>query len=1075
MKITVVIGRAGCGKSRLLYEEAWRNIRDGEPKRVLFLVPEQATHLTERRLLSPPDIMGCANTDVLSFRRLFYRLNRDESVRIIDEVEKRLILTAIMRGAGFDAEPFATIRNRPGFIASLSTQIKILKRARTEPGELVVDDSVVETEFTGAKLAFAKRILDEYDNRLSAGNLRDAEDCLSELALLARDADDYKGATWYIDGFSGFTPQEQAALRGILSGADEANVALCLDPEVLSKGAVGSLEMFEGNFQTFNWLRQIAEENDYKFSIHKLTPDGTPRRFSSSGLAALEANLFTGRTADTPPEGIHFIPVENDRQSARKVAAEIRSLVASGFRYRDIAVVFRSIGAEAATLIEAFTIAGIPHFLDKMQPLRGHPLSRLAESAWELVLKNFHRDPLLEILRTGLAPIAPLEIDLFENYLLEYGLSFDSVAAEWLETPPGGKGTTRRETRREELRQTAERILKPLVEFRERITLAAQTGSTKGYTDATLDLLRAWDIASTMQAASHQPGLDPDDERRAFESVTSVLSRIPEVLDEIQCTPSDFAIHLRSALDVISIGRIPPALDNVFIGGIHRSRVEEARAVFVCGLEEGKFPVTPSGEGLFDERELRGLSEHFPGWAKDHRAQHAEEEYLFYIACTRAKERLYLLFPRETDEGGAPSSFVRQAMRAVNTGPQADSRMSAIVALNLRELAGGVALATNENSVDEVDRSTYEALKEYLVTDNAIPYIFSSLAYTNLAALDESEVKSRAGELTMLDASRLRTFANCPFQYFAAYDLKIEPRLMSEVTQLELGSFVHRALEICFRKWFAEYDAAALSDIDKLVDDAESTARQLAATFRDGILLRNPREELLLESRIYPLLREFMRYELERLAKIQFRPRYFEWRFGVEGRMGLELRVDDSTAIELKGVIDRIDIASDNDDSGAVAFDYKLSFEKSGLPDRMKCGLETQLPIYLKATSELVGYRPLAGLLYFLNRKRASSPDATTPDFKRRGIYIKGVIENEKEVLGNVSRDGVDDNTFHETIDVSFERLRTYAARLLAGDISVWPYIYKNGKEKPCTWCDFRDLCRVDPAINNYRHPEYEH
>ena len=54
-------------------------------------------------------------------------------------------------------------------------------------------------------------------------------------------------------------------------------------------------------------------------------------------------------------------------------------------------------------------------------------------------------------------------------------------------------------------------------------------------------------------------------------------------------------------------------------------------------------------------------------------------------------------------------------------------------------------------------------------------------------------------------------------------------------------------------------------------------------------------------------------------------------------------------------------------------------------------------------------------------------------------------------------------------VEASFERLGEYARRLFEGDIDVQPYIYK--KEKPCTWCDYRSLCRLDLAVNSYRHP----
>jgi ATP-dependent helicase/nuclease subunit B len=345
------------------------------------------------------------------------------------------------------------------------------------------------------------------------------------------------------------------------------------------------------------------------------------------------------------------------------------------------------------------------------------------------------------------------------------------------------------------------------------------------------------------------------------------------------------------------------------------------------------------------------------------------------------------------------------------------------------------------------------------------------LAYSNRPELGDKNKNARVEGLIKLDASRLRTFANCPFQYFAQYDLSIEPRLTSRVTRLELGSFVHRVLEKCFRKWFSEREAIEVGDAKHLADEAVELARAEAETFRDGVFLRNPREQLLLETRIYPILKDFITQEIKRLAEIPLRPEYFEWRFGIEGKPGVKLQVPGNADIELTGALDRIDVGIPPNVDGAVALDYKLSYPKYGLPERMALGLETQIPVYIRAISELTGKRPLAGLFFYLEREKSKSPiDTMKNTFRRRGIYIKGAVPDEKLALGNIRTDGVEEEEFNEKLKASFEHLGDYARRLLDGDIDVKPYIYK--KEKPCTSCDYRDLCRLDLAINHYRHPK---
>lgn len=77
---------------------------------------------------------------------------------------------------------------------------------------------------------------------------------------------------------------------------------------------------------------------------------------------------------------------------------------------------------------------------------------------------------------------------------------------------------------------------------------------------------------------------------------------------------------------------------------IHASKGQEADYVIVCGLQSGKdgFPAT-SGESVF-EQVLLPEADDFP---------HAEERRLLYVALTRARHRVWLLFNKQQ-----PSPFV---------------------------------------------------------------------------------------------------------------------------------------------------------------------------------------------------------------------------------------------------------------------------------------------------------------------------------------------------------------------------------------------------------------------------------
>jgi DNA helicase-2/ATP-dependent DNA helicase PcrA len=93
----------------------------------------------------------------------------------------------------------------------------------------------------------------------------------------------------------------------------------------------------------------------------------------------------------------------------------------------------------------------------------------------------------------------------------------------------------------------------------------------------------------------------------------------------------------------------PEDEDSLVLSSVHQSKGLEWRAVFVLWLVEGKFP------------DARAIKEE---------GGEEEERRLFYVACTRAKDRLYLVYPTIADERylmgviQRPSRFLKELDKA---------------------------------------------------------------------------------------------------------------------------------------------------------------------------------------------------------------------------------------------------------------------------------------------------------------------------------------------------------------------------------------------------------------------------
>jgi superfamily I DNA/RNA helicase len=80
-----------------------------------------------------------------------------------------------------------------------------------------------------------------------------------------------------------------------------------------------------------------------------------------------------------------------------------------------------------------------------------------------------------------------------------------------------------------------------------------------------------------------------------------------------------------------------------------RARTRRFDAVFVLGLEEGSLPRRGGGSPFLDEDVRRALDAR---GARLERPDPVENDrYLFYTACTRASQRLYLVREAADDDG----------------------------------------------------------------------------------------------------------------------------------------------------------------------------------------------------------------------------------------------------------------------------------------------------------------------------------------------------------------------------------------------------------------------------------------
>ena len=73
----LIYGRAGTGKSEFIMQEIKRDLGNNLTQKVYIIVPEQFSYATEKRLLETLEAKASIKAEVISFKRLAYRVNAE--------------------------------------------------------------------------------------------------------------------------------------------------------------------------------------------------------------------------------------------------------------------------------------------------------------------------------------------------------------------------------------------------------------------------------------------------------------------------------------------------------------------------------------------------------------------------------------------------------------------------------------------------------------------------------------------------------------------------------------------------------------------------------------------------------------------------------------------------------------------------------------------------------------------------------------------------------------------------------------------------------------------------------------
>ena len=593
----LVIAGAGSGKTKVLTTRIANLIDSGvSPYNILAITftNKAAKEMRERLELLVPNNNAFVGTfhsfGVRIIRENYDLLGLNRNFTILDSDDVTTIIKRIMKEKNIDSKECAPayIRNRISFIKNENMSIAEIEKFFNTPAE---------------KIAY--EIYKEYINILKNNNSVDFDDLLLLPVKLFKNnpevLEKYQDRFKYIliDEYQD-TNEVQYSLTKLLAKKHQ-NIFIVGDPDQ-------SIYMFRGA----NYKNILNFEKDYKNAV--IIPLEENYRSTSNILNAAnsvirnnkerkEKNLWSSKGDGVK---VKYLRAYDEKNEVDLVISEIKKLLESGYKKKDIAIFYRTNG-QARVVEEQFLKANLPYKVVGSFYFYARKEIKDLICYLRLILNSDDEISLRRIINVPKRKIGSSTVNNLENMARAMNVSmFEAI-----------------ETGKE-------------LEFKNLILELRKDSESLSLTELIDDIL---DKSGMRKEYETEGSLEADLRLENLEEFKSITASFEEQTGSVNL--GDFLEEISLVAD---IEEHKESNDEVTLMTIHSAKGLEFDVVFLIGMEEGIFP----HQNAFVEE--NGIE---------------EERRLCYVGITRAREKLYLtnakrrmLYGRENIN--QPSRFINE-------------------------------------------------------------------------------------------------------------------------------------------------------------------------------------------------------------------------------------------------------------------------------------------------------------------------------------------------------------------------------------------------------------------------------
>ncbi len=1091
MSLQFILGSARSGKTSYIYKRMIRESIEHPEQEFFFIVPDQSTLNAQRELVTRHPFHGTMNIDVVGFYRLAYRVFEELSYvpkDLLEDEGKSMIIRKVMEKNKKKLKVLGSSMKKQGFIDELKSFFSEMYQYDISKEEMIQAMKVIDKPGLQAKMDDLLLIMESFEKYIGERYLI-SEQLLDVLSQKMTESKKLRNAIFYLDGFTGFTPIQRKVIRQLMRMGKQVNIAFTLDEKDVYT-PYKEYELFAMSKHERQQLIEIAKQTGTKIKkdilLHPRNQESKELRFLEKNLFRYPYQIFSGKTKD-----ISIQKAVNPRNESCITANRIEDLVRNGkYRYKDIVVLTADLENYQNDLERSFQDLNIPYFVDANRKLLNNPCIETILSALKMIQTDFSYEMVFRYLKSGFSCLSMEEADLLENYVIAAGVR---GYARW-NRPFTSKAFPEEELEKiETYRKEFIEEIKPLK------TGLKKRGST--VLEKLTCLYKFFEQLNLEEQMKHQQEIFEErgeliqarTSQKVYGQMIDLMDQMADILGDEKLSFDDFLNVLESGMNEMTVGVIPPSLDQVVIGDMERTRTEGVKVLFFLGINDGVIPKQSQSGGVVSDDQREMLRNQGILLAPTTKMSAYMEQFYLYLAAAKPSRKLFLSYCMmdAAGENRQPSYFLDRIGKIFPEILIYEEEEIPKNSFTVEEAVDHL-VAFLQQDLDQIE-SFQELQALYYALEKAVPAdsLLDAKFYQNEALpISRELVKKLYGDTLSGSVTRLEQFAGCAFSHFMQYGLKLRERLMHQILPMDMGQVFHKTMELVGKRtdWKFADDASRDAFVDQIVEEAVSEVQE-------EILYSTNRNEYLLE-RMKRISRRAVWAMETYIRRGDFTPQEYETAFSEKNQLNsMKFSLENGEEMVFSGVVDRMDSMEDEENKYIKIVDYKSGNMKFDFA-KIFHGLQMQLMIYMNAMMELEekrsGKRVLpAGMFYF----HMDDPmvEETDPEEAKiqllKSMKMSGVANEDFDLIPKMEHPGnegylsmpvkktktgfdkrssiLNTNQMLRLGSIVEEKMKELGDSLMKGEVSIKPYEY-NGM-MPCTYCSFRNVCAYEAGIDPVR------